>query len=1645
LQRTLYVHKLPGRIRIAVPGLKQNRKLSEQIADSLQSAAGVTRCLANPVTGKVLVEFDERHLRYADIILAIDSLLPKIPSAAAAPAETSLPVAWGKARETLTETLTIGKPLLNLALCGAAVVTLLFKRSAGFSALANSQLLQNTAAAVTIGTTYPFFAGGLRRFFESKRLNYDMLSGVAVFSLLALHKNVMGLAISGLINAAELIRLYNLRKIRRQIEDKFLLIPQTARLVEQEREKTVSAHQLQTGDIVAVHTGEVVPVDGLIIDGKAVIDTSRITGSPYPGVVQTGDEILAGWLIAEGRMHIQAERAGADTYLARMVKEVSPYSGRKSRENGNEQLLSFTVLLAAATYLFTGNLNRSLAVLLAAAPTALVLALPIAYLPFMGRAMSEGIYFRDDETMGRLAEADAFVFDKTGTLTATRSEVCEIELFDPEYTRERLLQITALAEQGVHHPVASAIRKKAAQVKTGPAPLAQNVVYTPGLGIQALVQGQLVLVGNEHFMEQEQIDLTQTRGTRRRIAHLGLIPVYVAVNGKIRGIFSVRDIIKEESLEAISRLRLAGIRDFAVISGDRMENTAQLARDLEINLALGNLRPHDKAQFVRQLQQTQGKKVVMVGDGANDNLAMSVSDVGVALGCTAVPSAAYAGNIVIAAEDPRKVAQALRLSRQSRELARQNSALAAGLSITGLSLSTAGLLTLPAAGLFANVSALAVLVNSTAFLLRHRYRRQRDKMKGKMMTEVACTITEILPDIPDWHTMKSIRVLELLGSPGSGLSSAQRAARLQQYGQNTLQLKRQTSLWELFLEPFRDFMVRLLLGASVASALVGEFGDALIIGGIILLEAALGVIQGYRAEKSLQALKKMSAPGATVLIDGHYRTMPAGDLVPGDIILLQAGDQVPADARLLETADFEVEEASLTGEVKPVRKDPQAILQPSSIPAERLNMVFMGTSVLKGRARAVVVATGMMTQMGLVAKMLQEAEDELTPLQIQLDNLGKKITAGCLTACGLVVVIGLLRGRPLLQMVRTGVSLAVGAIPEGLPAVVTIAMAFSVRRMVGKNTVVRKLSAVETLGSTTVICTDKTGTLTQNEMTVTDIIGYSRHWHVNGEGYLSEGELDCRGQIVDPGHDEELRKILTISILCNNADYDSNNVHIQGDSTEAALLVVAAKAGYPWLETRKTFCREKEFAFDSHRKIMSVICRDTQGKFTLYTKGAPGSVLERCAYVYRNGEVIALEDRERAQIQTITTRLAGCALRVLATAYRPLQAVDGTIYSMENDLIFTGLVGMSDPPKPGVKEAVAKCRRAGVKVLMITGDHPSTAMAVAEELDILRNGKLLTGSEIEIMSDEALCNCLEQIEVCARTTPEHKLRIVRALKQNGHIVAMTGDGVNDAPAVKEADVGIAMGLRGTEVTKGASSLILTDDNFATIVAALEEGRAVKSNISKTVRYILPGNLGEILAIMGLSLLGLPSALIPSQILFINLVTESIPAMALGAQPPENDVLEEPPRKPDSSILSNGLQNRIFTRGILTGLTTFGFFTLAGKDLARARTMAFTNLVTSQVFNLLKCQNNSSRQNEKNPYLLPTAAASLALTLATVYIPFLRPLFHTASLGIKDWALLFASSALLNKAEDLVDEDLVDFIIQSKKASKKPRTHPRMLM
>lgn len=894
-------------------------------------------------------------------------------------------------------------------------------------------------------------------------------------------------------------------------------------------------------------------------------------------------------------------------------------------------------------------------------------------------------------------------------------------------------------------------------------------------------------------------------------------------------------------------------------------------------------------------------------------------------------------------------------------------------------------------------------------------------------------------DLP-WHVMNAREAVAFLNSNADhGLSGQAVQHNRRLYGANQFIAQSPPSLFSLLLEPFKDFMTRLLLGAAGVSLLLGEFADAAAITTIVGVQAILGAIQGYRAEKSLAALKELNAPHAWAVREGFKTRVLTRDLVPGDIILLETGNKVPADARVLESVNLMVEESSLTGESVPVSKtaSPCRHLRPSA--ADKNNMVFMGTSVTGGRAKAVVVATGMETEMGRIASMLQQVEPEPTLLQKQLEDLGKKVTKGALAVVSFIAAVGIIRGRPLWEMLRTGVSLAVGAIPEGLPAVVTLALAFGVQRMVKKKAVVRKLPAVETLGSATVVCTDKTGTLTKNEMTVKAIYTNGISWEVTGEGYVPEGDFIPRGRSPGSRDKEALHRLLTIGALCNNAQLTPQNSGqwtVSGDPTEVALLSAAAKAGLWRRDLQNRYCRSREIAFDSARKLMTVICQAPEQETHIFTKGAPDNVLACCTRVIINGRVVPLDIRIRNQILSVNNEMSGKALRVLALAYKPLahdQNINNqspqrdsvirneNLADLEKDMIFAGLTGMLDPPRPGVKEAVDKCRRAGIKVVMITGDQQNTARAIAGELNILEpEGILVSGNDIDGMSDADLAVLTDQIQVCSETTPAQKLRIVRAFKSRGYIVAMTGDGVNDAPAVKEADIGLAMGKSGTDVTREAAGITLADDNFTTIEAAVREGRTVGDNIRKSLRYILSGNIGEVLAIFLAAVSGFPTPLVPAQILWVNLASEGFPAMALVADPPEPGCMDRPPGKPEEKLLSQELSRQILRRGLFTGISTFGVFgasLLTGAGLSKARTLAFANLVLSQVFNVFDSRTSIKQVPGKlnsNRYLLPAAALSTGLLFAAIYVPVLQPLFTTVPLNIKDWVILALTSGSVSR-------------------------------
>ncbi len=846
-----------------------------------------------------------------------------------------------------------------------------------------------------------------------------------------------------------------------------------------------------------------------------------------------------------------------------------------------------------------------------------------------------------------------------------------------------------------------------------------------------------------------------------------------------------------------------------------------------------------------------------------------------------------------------------------------------------------------------------------------------------------------------------------------GLTTAEAEARRREAGENVLAAAKKIRPLAIFAGQFRDVMVLILLAATGISVMLGELTDAVTIILIVLMNAVLGFIQEYRTERTLEALSAMTAPTAKVWRDGALGSLPADQLVPGDVIALEAGDRVPADCVLTEAHAVYAEESLLTGETVPAEKHAGSAAERDNAMG-RDTIVYAGTGITQGTATGLVIATGRQTQMGQISTMLSEIDAGETPLQKRLGELGKLVAVLCLGVCVVVFLAGVLRGEPVFDMLLTGITIAIAAIPEGLPATVTIALALAVRRMLKANALVNRLHAVETLGCTSVICSDKTGTITENKMTVTRLFAGGEDYTVLGGGYRISGELRRDGAAVNPKANPDLTALCRCAVLCNNARISAKNEpqtrnrgslsgkgewETAGDPTELALLVAAAKAGIR-TEQFPDFVRIDEHPFDSATKRMTVLVRHG-GETTAYVKGAPEVILSRCTLCRQAGEVVPLTRTLRQRFLEAAAQMGGEALRVMALAEKACETAE----EAESGLILLGLCGMLDPIRPEAKEAIRLCAKARIRTVMITGDHPATAMAIAKQAGILRGKKCLTGAELDRMDEETLRKTIDEYSVFARVGPAHKLRLVRARKQRGEIVTMTGDGVNDAPAIKEADVGVAMGLTGTDVTKQAADVILLDDNFATLVRAVEQGRCIYANIRKFVRYLLSCNIGEVITMFLGILMGMPMVLLPVQLLLVNLVTDGLPAIALGLEPPDRRNMEQPPRRPEESFFSGGLLSRILIRGVLIGLGTLGCFTTLlrlGAGLEAARTGALFTLVLSQLVHVFECKAEAGSlftvRYWNNGKLLLAVLVSLLCILAALYVPVLQVVFSTVALG-----------------------------------------------
>ncbi|WP_217585660.1 calcium-translocating P-type ATPase, SERCA-type [Lentibacillus saliphilus] len=853
-----------------------------------------------------------------------------------------------------------------------------------------------------------------------------------------------------------------------------------------------------------------------------------------------------------------------------------------------------------------------------------------------------------------------------------------------------------------------------------------------------------------------------------------------------------------------------------------------------------------------------------------------------------------------------------------------------------------------------------------------------------------------------------------------GLSQKQSDRRLEQAGPNMLISKKQTSRLLLFLKQFQDFMVLVLLAATLIAGLLGEFIDAIAIMVIVLINGFMGYFQEQKAEKSLEKLKELSAPMSYVLRDGQWKHISSQQLVPGDVVKVSSGDRIPADIRIIQSKGLETEESALTGESLPVVKHASALKQDNLDPQDQVNMGFMGTMVTRGSGKGIVIGTGMNTVMGQIASLMAKTKKMITPLEHKLAELGKILIVVALLLTAMVVVVGIYQGQPAYNMFLAGVSLAVAAIPEGLPAIVTVALSLGVQRMIKKKAIVRKLSAVETLGCASVICSDKTGTMTENKMTVKEIYVNGRSIQVTGDGYDIDGAFYMNDQKIDRD-DSQLETMLLYGMLCNNASLrvEKGQYKLEGDPTDGALLVAARKIGLMQaLEQQYTVLHE--IPFDSDRKRMSVIVEDENQMRFMITKGASEVILPRTSFfIGENGRQL-MKPNDQKVIEQSVDRMGEKALRTIAIAIKPLSSDESLDHPfLEKDLTFIGLYGLMDPPRKEVKRAVKACQEAGIKTVMITGDHEKTARAIAEQINMLpRDGVVLTGAQLNHMSVSDLESMIDNVYVFARVTPEHKLKIVEAFQARGHIVAMTGDGVNDAPAIKASDIGISMGQSGTDVTKEASSLILMDDNFATIKAAIHEGRNIYENIRKFIRYLLASNVGEILVMLFAMMMALPLPLVPVQILWVNLVTDGLPAMALGLDKPEDDVMKRGPRHPREGIFARGLGFKIVSRGFLIGIVTLiAFISIYQNDssnLVHAQTAAFATLVMAQLIHVFDCRSEHSifaRNPIGNPYLVLAVLSSVLLLMIVIYWPPLQPIFSTTHLSVMDWMLIGPLSAL----------------------------------
>lgn len=1326
---------------------------------------------------------------------------------------------------------------------------------------------------------------------------------------------------------------------------------------------------------------------------------------------------------------VQEEAAAAAA-----VHQPGLYSGKRKK---HLSLAALPTLAALLTLILTGNRQRALLPLMAGYPLALSLTTALPQSTLLNQGTGDGWVALRPDTVSCSAGIDTVLFSDATLISGHQQEIKDIISLDPAYSNEQLLLIATAAYQHQEGPLARNLVHRC-QIAQLPLLTLDKLTWEKGKGIKGFLESHPVLVGNGKLMKSEGVPISSALPFVWRLKHLGQNPLYISVNNKLIGLVGISHEINHANRVLLESLRAAGITRFGIF-GEDSENLS-FYREYGV-IEYGPLFSQvDQALIVQQLQKS-GHRVAVIGQEVSDLPAMKAANLAIVF-TDAKPQLWSSAHLAVDYMDPSKLGVYFHQVNLYHQVVRQNLSIVSGQAAVGSALGLAGSITPWATLLLQAATSLLVAWNS--------WRGSSHTPNGPLwnaLHEAAATVLPLdysprgfISRHPDpehsrlslvqelgkrlqesrflWHSLSGEEIVKLMSSNEQGLSGDEAGLRLQVFFPNRLVDGPGLSFWQLLKKQFDDVMVKILLGASGFCLMAKKYTDATAIITILLMNAIMGVIQEIKAHKSLKSLKKLTVPTSDVIRDGKQVTVSAEQLVPGDIILLNAGDRVPADAVLLRSVHLETEESSLTGETCPIIKKP-GVVAPDTPLAERTNLLFMGTCITRGTGTAIVVATGMATEVGKIAGMMMSQEtQELTPLQQTLAGMSKFMVSACLMICGVIFGLGLLRGERVFDMFLTAVSMAVAAIPEGLTAIVTIALTLGVYRMSKSNTIVRHLPALETLGCASVICTDKTGTITKNEMTVREIYCRQENFHLTGEGFSPEGRIFLAGEEIDKPS-PMLSKLLTAGVLCNNSRLTAEKERwtVRGDTTEGALLTAAVKMGMTKENYEKIYPLVKEIPFDADRRLMTVICRAPEGSLVAFSKGAPEVILSSCSKIWDGSHAIPINKEMRKEILLKAEQMAKKAFRVIALAWKPLKDYAELSTEVEKDLIFCGLAGILDPPRPEVKKAIMACKSAGIKVIMISGDHPLTVQAVSKEIGLHGDTAtgLITGQELDNIDDTHLSQIINKITLVARAAPHHKLRLIKILKQQGHVVVMTGDGVNDAPAVKEADIGVAMGMNGADLTKDVSSLVLTDDHFATIVKAIKEGRSIFANIRHAIRYLVSTNIGEVVAMLGAALLGLPLPLTPLMLLWINLAGDGLPAVALVADPPDPQQMTGPPRKISEGLFSGAFARKIIKRGLFIGLgTVFVFGWGLRRSITVARSLALGILGVGQFIHLFDCRKEDKGTQVKllnNKYLLVAGTIGLAMILAAIQVPGANRIFQTTPLFAGEWVVVCSISLL----------------------------------